>query len=132
MTTPPPRRRLGPLLVGLLGFTLAAVLAVCCGGGWLVARAFETPAKAGEVCQDPTASGDYGWCVQHRTSRFSDQEWVWIVRYEMGEQIPRHTYAPWPLNDSDFEVEFGADSITLSDPDGDVSVTYAEDYYQVD
>lgn len=122
---------LGTAVLSVLG-TLAGVVV------WGEVRDSLTPETVGEVCDvDPSLSGIQGWCVQHRREPGGlvreQQDWVYLVAVQGGQQISRVTYAPWPFvdEDSELDVRFESDRIVLVDDEG-IEVAYPQEYYALD
>jgi hypothetical protein len=122
---------LGTAVLSVLG-TLTGVVV------WGEVRGSLSPETVDEVCEvDPTLSGFQGWCVQHRRQAgglvHEQQDWVYVVGVQDGQQVPRVTYAPFPFVDDDTEldVRFEPDRIVLVDDEG-VEVTYPQEYYALD
>jgi hypothetical protein len=122
---------LGTAVLSVLG-TLTGVVV------WGEVRWSLSPETVDEVCEvDPTLSGFQGWCVQHRRQAgglvHEQQDWVYVVGVQDGQQVPRVTYAPFPFVDDDTEldVRFEPDRIVLVDDEG-VEVTYPQEYYALD
>ncbi len=122
---------LGTAVLSVLG-TLAGVVV------WGEVRESLSPDTVDEVCDvDPTLSGFQGWCVQHRRQAGGllgeQQDWVYLVGVQDGQQVSRVTYAPWPFVDADAELDvvFESDRIVLTDDEG-VEAVYPQAYYALD